>query len=238
MHTRAHARTCTHAGGSIRLVENLILVNARLPDPDAAGPAAAMRPLGLAPPGGHLTLRDVRILVDRATMLQHARFFNPGARNETAVPNTTFVYTDRASFVHVNSWFNEHTTWQSVGLLVADGLDDALATTASTALFGGARRRLLQLPGRPGAPHNATAAISKAVAGTMVAAAAAGRGEGGPRNYVLAVDPSTVVPQMIARCGVPTLAPLLIYVTTNLTLTKPPVPKVRLDVSRCDEWTR
>lgn len=40
-----------------------------------------------------MVLRDVRVLVTLATLQQHVRFFNPGAHNTSAVPNTTFVYT-------------------------------------------------------------------------------------------------------------------------------------------------
>jgi hypothetical protein len=112
---------------------------------------------------------------------------------------------DRASFLHVNSWFDAHTTWQSVGLLVADSLQEALATSA------------------PPAPAGADA-----VAGRRLAAAVGGS----VRNYVLAADNSSVVPQMVVRCGVSTPDALLLYLTSNVTLSKPPVPAAGIDVLR------
>jgi hypothetical protein len=117
---------------------------------------------------------------------------------------------DHASFLHVNSWFNAHTTWQSVGLLVADSLEDALATSI------------------PPAAGGSKAAAGRRLAGTAAQAADAA----GMRNYVLAVDNSSAVPQMVARCGIATPVPVLLYVTSNLTLSKPPVPAAGIDVLR------
>jgi hypothetical protein len=90
-----------------------------------------------------------------------------------------------------------------VGLLVADSLEDALATSIPPAAGGSS-------------------------AGTAAQAADAA----GMRNYVLAVDNSSAVPQMVARCGIATPVPVLLYVTSNLTLSKPPVLAAGIDVLR------
>lgn len=121
---------------------------------------------------------------------------------------------DGSSFLHVNSWFNQHTAWQSVGLLVADSLQDALDTSMppptqqqqqlSAPVVQGAAAR------KPGRGHARRALL------------AAGSGV----NYVLAADNGTITPQMMARGGVGTPAPLLIYITSNVTISKPPVPQV------------
>jgi hypothetical protein len=203
------------SNGGVEL-SNVVLVGFEMPDPATQPPETALRPRGLvAPPllssagAGRnatvagLALRDVRILVTPQTLDAYVAFFNPDAQNASAVPNARFVWTDRRSFLHVNSWFNAHTEWTSVGLLVADGLDDALATSA---------------------PPLTVAAAERDVEGPSAAAR--------PRNYVLAADNATIVPQLETRCPIATPRTLLVYLSTNVTLGKPPVPKDGIDVLR------
>eukprot|EP00879_Flechtneria_rotunda_P017637 GHRR01018488.1.p1 GENE.GHRR01018488.1~~GHRR01018488.1.p1 ORF type:complete len:399 (+),score=90.31 GHRR01018488.1:379-1575(+) len=97
----------------------LILVGFQLPDP--AGPDGFV-PVGLAGNGQtSLVLQDVRITVDSMTLQQHVQYFQqlPGSR----------VYTDGASFLHVNHHVTNRMTWQSVGLLLATDLQDVRNTS-------------------------------------------------------------------------------------------------------------
>ncbi|GBF95015.1 hypothetical protein Rsub_07516 [Raphidocelis subcapitata] len=224
------------AGGGLALTSAL-LVGFPLPDPASAPAGERLRPAGLLPPapaaggggggggGGQLLLRDVRMLVTPDSLARHLAFFAPGQHNASGAANATVVYTDGSSFLHVNSWFDAHTTWQSVGLLVAGSLDEALATSAPPAAAaakqdgGGSRRRLAA----PGAVDSAAAADA---ADAAAAAAAAGK------NYVIAADNATIVRQMEGRCGLETPAPLLVYLTSNITMSKPPVPKSGIDIAR------
>jgi hypothetical protein len=198
------------SSGSVE-VSNAILSGFDLPDPATQPPGLRLRPRGLAPPtAAHLALRDVRVLVTRAALDGYLAFFAPNADTNTsaAVPNTGYTYTDGQSFLHVNSWFDGRTLWTSVGLLVADSLDDAFATS---------------VPPPPGGGGGA---------GDGGGDADAAEDGGVTKNYVLAADAATIAPQLERRLPAVTPRPLLLYVTSNVTLGKPPLPAAGVRVLR------
>jgi hypothetical protein len=60
------------AGAASVSFTNVLLVGFKLPDPSSP---AGLAPVGVQS-GGHVSLRDVRILVDSSTLQQHVEFFN------------------------------------------------------------------------------------------------------------------------------------------------------------------
>ena len=116
---------------------------------------------------------------------------------------------DGTSFLHVSWWQNptNTTTWLSVGLLVADSLEQARATNNITvgsmptravgSLPGSSKgipRRLLQQD--KGLDPNPASSL----------------------NYVLGADNATTVPLLKSFGSISTTTPLLVYVTANITV--------------------
>eukprot|EP00882_Tetradesmus_deserticola_P014601 GHRQ01015531.1.p1 GENE.GHRQ01015531.1~~GHRQ01015531.1.p1 ORF type:complete len:606 (+),score=147.84 GHRQ01015531.1:170-1987(+) len=109
----------------------VLLVGFELPDPRSP---AGLVPTGLhsssnvAAGGGHVSLRDVRVLVDSDTLQRHVQFFSQ--------QQTVKTYSDGATYLHVNYFWTPHASWQSVGLLLASDLQDARSTSGMAALTG------------------------------------------------------------------------------------------------------
>jgi hypothetical protein len=139
---------------------------------------------------------------------------------------------DGTSFLHVPWWQNPSatTTWLSVGLLVADSLEQARATSNSTLAAGAAAAQEPQ-PAPFGQPTSTSTSTSNSSSSaqpgprrllweppsTGVEAAAAAAGSQFV-NYVLSADNATLVPLLKGFGGISTSAPLLVYVSGNVTV--------------------
>jgi hypothetical protein len=105
---------------------------------------------------------------------------------------------DGSTFLHVNYFWTPQASWQSVGLLLASSLQDARSTSSVAALTS----------------KNIISNGSGVYAGPP------------PKyGYVLSANNATFVPLMQQLGSVATAAQALLYVDTNVTLSKPPVPQ-------------
>lgn len=117
---------------------------------------------------------------------------------------------DGASFLHVNYHATARATWKSVGLLLAADLQAARSTST---------------------PRNSSIGRHP-LAATGAAGSAADEQPAARPGYVLAATNNTIVPLMQQLGAVDGPATLLMYIDTNVTLSKPPVPAAGIVVNR------
>jgi hypothetical protein len=124
------------------------------------------------------------------------------------------VLQDNATFLHVPWWTSggaDPTIWESTSLLVADSLEQLRAT----------------------APLVTDVDLAEeAPADSLAAAGVSSSNTSSKVNYVLSCDNHTFVPYLTyaARKAVP--VPVLVFVTSNVTLKKPPVPEEGIMINR------
>lgn len=134
------------------------------------------------------------------------------------------ILQDQSTFLHINYFANSRASWQSVGLLLATDLQDARSTSSPVAFvssFTSNNRGLLQDYSR-----------------SLAAAAAAGNVAVGGKlpppkyGYVLAATNDTLVQLMTQIGAVAGPVGAVIYIDTNITLSKPPFPDEGILVAR------
>jgi hypothetical protein len=115
---------------------------------------------------------------------------------------------DGTSFLHVPWWQNPSatTTWLSVGLLVADSLEQARATSNSMAGLTATKA--------VGAWNGTNKGNPRRILGSKSGKYT----HGSSLNYVLSADNATLVPLLKGFGGISTSAPLLVYVSGNATV--------------------
>lgn len=127
---------------------------------------------------------------------------------------------DGRSFLHVNYYATARASWQSVGLLLASSLAEARATSK------------LQNSSLAAAEAAAAAALDAAVSSVPQEQLAL-QLQPSDYNYVLAALNATLVHHMQELGVVASSVACLIYVDSNVTLSKPvPVPPVGVLVAR------
>jgi hypothetical protein len=153
---------------------------------------------------------------------------------------------DGQSFLHVNYYSIGSVSWKSVGLLLASSLDDARSTAQLHELPPSSRTQtrsgFVSLQGSNSRISSSTVdsanSSSRNPHRRMLLAARAGKGaegvqESGPAyNYVLAANQESLVGhlQRLGAAAGPTGC--LIYLESNVTLSKPPVPASGIPVAR------
>lgn len=150
------------------------------------------------------------------------------------------VLQDGQSFLHVNYYAAAGVSWQSVGLLLADSLGDARSTAATAGLNAApSNRSSNSISGSRMESSNSTSLRGRLLyaapsTSTVPAGAAAGNSvRGRPQyNYVLAADNRNLAQHMQRLGAQDTPTPCLLYVDSNITFSKPPVPAAGIPVAR------
>lgn len=141
---------------------------------------------------------------------------------------------DKQTFLHVNYFANDHVSWQSVGLLLADSLEDARSTSvtgsASSSSSSSKQTRTTSSSSTRGGGRLLRAAASTTQLGSQPRPQQQQRRP--PYNYVLAADTDSIVPQLQRLGAVEGPTPCLIYLNSNVTLSKPPVPAAGITMAR------
>jgi len=145
---------------------------------------------------------------------------------------------DGESFLHINYHATELVTWQSVGLLLADSLEDARSTSVINRLASSKLSNQSQLgssSNRTGSGVRRGRRLSSAASTAAVPVSRTGIGTVPPAkqyNYVLAATQESLIAHMQQLGGLEGPTPCLIYICSNVTLSKPPVPASGIPVAR------
>jgi hypothetical protein len=150
------------------------------------------------------------------------------------------VLQDGQSFLHVNYYAAAGVSWQSVGLLLADSLRDARSTAATTGLNAvPSNRSSNSISVSRTESSNSTSLRGRLLhaAPSTSTVAAGGAASGSPRgrpqyNYLLAANDGNLAQHMQRLGAQDTSTPCLIYVDSNITFSKPPVPAAGIPVAR------
>lgn len=146
---------------------------------------------------------------------------------------------DGESFLHVNYYATELATWKSVGLLMADSLEDARSTSAISRSASSKLSNQSQLgsssSNRTGTGVRRGRRLSSAASTAAVPVGRTGLDSVPPKkqyNYVLAATQESLIAHMQQLGGLEGPTPCLIYICSNVTLSKPPVPASGIPVAR------
>lgn len=149
------------------------------------------------------------------------------------------VLQDGQTFLHVNYYAAAGVSWRSVGLLLADSVRDARSTAGlatqpsnrTSSSLGGSRMESSNTStSRRGRMLHAAPSPTTPAAG---AASGVSMRPGRPQyNYVLAANNSSLAQHMQRLGAQDTPTPCMIYVDSNITFSKPPVPAAGIPVAR------
>jgi hypothetical protein len=128
----------------------------------------------------------------------------------------------------VNYYASSLASWQSVGLLLATSLEDARSTSVPAAtVSNGSAKSLTSGSSNRGALPGGRDSTQQ---GRHLQAGAAQRKQ--PYNYVLAATNATLAGHLLQQGSVDGPTPCIIYLDSNATLSKPPVPAEGIPMAR------